>query len=131
MREQRLFREGLCSPCMSRQVGGDTGKPPPGGKGHWTREAAGYCSFLLLKNPDEAEKHDAQLVAAGDDRRRVERKTKRKLAATKEYINQNRRELWVYLYHRELRYEEKVFVDSERKFCALLCLNGEIGQSSP
>jgi serine/threonine protein kinase len=56
----------------------------------------------LLKNPEQAEKHALQIEG---DRQRVERKTKRKLAATKEYINQNRRELWTYLYHRELRRE--------------------------
>lgn len=94
-------------PYMSRQGSSDLGKPPSGGKGIWTKETAGYCSFLLLRNPEEAERHAAQLAASGEERRRVERKTKRKLAATKEYINQNRRELWVYLYHRELRCVKK------------------------
>lgn len=92
---------------MSRVGVGDAQKATPAPRGLWTRENVGYCTFLLLKNPDQAEKHANQLVAAKEDRHRVERKTKRKLHATKEYINQNRRELWVYLYHRELRYADK------------------------
>ena len=92
---------------MSRFGVGDLQKAPPASRGLWTRENVGYCTFLLLKNPDQAEKHANQLAYAKEDRHRVERKTKRKLHATKEYINQNRRELWVYLYHRELRCEFK------------------------
>lgn len=89
---------------MSRLGIGEAQKAPPASRGPWTRDNVGYCTFLLLKNPDQAEKHANQLAVAREDRHRVERKTKRKLHATKEYINQNRRELWVYLYHRELRY---------------------------
>ena len=101
---------------MSRHGSGDPSKPPFGGRGFWTRENVGYCTFLLLKNPDQAEKYATQIAAAGEDRHRVERKTKRKLHATKEYINQNRRELWIYLYHRELRCVFKVLARKLRDF---------------
>lgn len=56
-----------------------------------TREEAGYCSFLV--DVDKTEPNE-----------KVSKKTKRKVYATKAYMCQYQKDMWNYLYHRELRY---------------------------